>query len=145
MNRPAIAPTRLIPSGWPVPVLQNDLCGTPVLSLGQMGRHDGFLPTTTLIRSNALPFFIVLQCLDVLTTLVFLSKGMDEGNPLVHWAISNAHAPWIALVVTKSIAALIGQYCYRSGRMTLLRRANAVYSLVVGWNLFAIGAALFAH
>ncbi len=70
---------------------------------------------------------------------------MDEGNPLVHWAPINAHAPWVGLVITKLIAAFIGQYCYRSGRMTLLRRANAGYSLVVGWNLFAIGVALLAH
>jgi hypothetical protein len=70
---------------------------------------------------------------------------MDEGNPLVHWALSSAHAPWIGLVLTKLIAALIGQYCYRTGRMTLLRRANAGYSLVVGWNVFAIVVALFAH
>lgn len=111
----------------------------------QLMRHDCLLPASTRIESNALPFFILLQCLDVLTTLVFLSKGMDEGNPLVHWAISNAHAPWIGLVVTKLIAALIGQYLYRSGRMALLRRANAGYSLVVGWNLLAIGAALFTH
>jgi hypothetical protein len=93
----------------------------------------------------ALPFFIVLQCLDVFTTLVFLSRGVPEGNPLVSWALAHAHAPWLGLVATKLVAAFIGQYCYRSGRMTLLRRANAGYSLVVGWNLFAIGAAAFGH
>jgi hypothetical protein len=91
--------------------------------------------------SLALPFFILLQCLDVITTLVFLSKGVKEGNPLVSWALSNARAPWAGLVVTKLIAAFIGQYCYRSGRMTLLRRANAGYSLVVGWNLLSIAVA----
>jgi hypothetical protein len=88
-----------------------------------------------------LSLFIVLQCLDVLTTLVFLSRGVKEGNPLVSWALSTARAPWAGLVVTKMIAAFIGQYCYRSGRMTLLRRANVGYSLVVGWNLLSIAAA----
>jgi hypothetical protein len=91
--------------------------------------------------SMALPFFIFLQCLDVITTLVFLSKGVKEGNPLMSWALSNARSPWAGLVVTKMIAAFIGQYCYRSGRMTLLRRANVGYSLVVGWNLISIAAA----
>ncbi|MGA3236118.1 MAG: DUF5658 family protein [Bryobacteraceae bacterium] len=93
----------------------------------------------------ALQFFIALQCLDVFTTLVFLNRGVPEGNPLMSWALSHARAPWLGLVATKLMAAFIGQYCYRSGRMTLLRRANAGYSLVVGWNLVAIGAAAFGH
>ena len=82
---------------------------------------------TAAIRThiNPLLFFIVLQCLDVLTTLIFLSQGMAEGNPLVSWALSSAHAPWVGLVISKLLAALIGQYCYRSGRFTLLRWANA--------------------
>ena len=96
-------------------------------------------------QTNALLIFILLQCLDVLTTLVFLRHGMAEGNPLVSWALSNARAPWVGLVVSKLIAALIGQYCYRSGRFNLLRRANAGYSLVVGWNLVAIAAAVVAR
>jgi hypothetical protein len=39
------------------------------------------------------------------------------------------------------IAALASQYCYRSGRMKVLRRANAGYSVIVGWNLVAIAIA----
>lgn len=108
-------------------------------------RNNGCLATTIWTKSNVLPFFIVLQCLDVLTTLTFLNRGMAEGNPLVGWALSSAHAPWVGLAVTKLLAALIGMYCYRSGRMTLLRRANAGYSLVVGWNLIGIAAAGLAH
>jgi hypothetical protein len=96
-------------------------------------------------QTNALLIFIVLQCLDVLTTLIFLSHGMSEGNPVVSWTLSHAHAPWVGLVASKLMAALIGQYCYRKGRITLLRRANAGYSLVVGWNLVAIAPILFAH
>ena len=69
---------------------------------------------------------------------------MAEGNPLMHWALAATAAPWAGLVVTKTIAALIGHYCYRSGRMTLLRRANAGYSLVVVWNLIGISAAMLA-
>jgi hypothetical protein len=70
---------------------------------------------------------------------------MPEGNPLVSWALARTHAPWAGLIATKLIATFIGQYCYRSGRMTLLRKANAGYSLVVGWNLLGIGAAALAH
>jgi hypothetical protein len=89
--------------------------------------------------------FVALQCLDVLTTLVFLNYGIAEGNPFVRWALSRAYAPWVGLTVSKLVAAIIGHYCYRSGRTTLLRRANAGYSLVVGWNLMAIAPVLFAH
>jgi len=89
--------------------------------------------------------FIVLQCLDVLTTLIFLNHGMAEGNPVVRWALTRACAPWVGLTVSKLVAAMIGQYCWRSGRITLLRRANAGYSFVVGWNLIALAPVLFAH
>ena len=61
------------------------------------------------------------------------------------WAMLHAHSPWAGLVVSKLIAASIGLYCYRSGRITLLRRANAGYSLVVGWNVLAIAAAVVAR
>jgi len=56
------------------------------------------------------------------------------------WVLSSTYAPWVGLLVTKLIAATIGFYCYRSRRMSLLRLANAGYSLVVGWNLAAIAA-----
>jgi Domain of unknown function (DUF5658) len=102
---------------------------------------------TTAIRTqtNALLIFVALQGLDCFTTLTFLRLGMAEGNPLVGWALSSAHAPWVGLAVSKMIAAFIGRYCYRSGRISLLRRANLGYSLVVGWNLLAIAIVLFAH
>ncbi len=90
-------------------------------------------------------YFIGLQCLDICTTLLFLTAGMAEGNPLMAWTISHAHSPWVGLAASKLFAAWIAQYCYRSGRMTLLRRANVGYSLVVGWNLVGIAAALAAH
>lgn len=116
----------------------------PVPSSSSMVAHNSFLITAIRTQTNALAIFIVLQCLDVLTTLVFLSKGMAEGNPLMGLALSSAHAPWLGLVVSKLIAVLIGRYCYRNGRFTLLRRANAGYALVVGWNLVGITAALLA-
>jgi hypothetical protein len=107
--------------------------------------HHHVLTTSVRTSTNALLIFVVLQCLDVLTTLIFLNHGMAEGNPVVRWALSRAYTPWVGLAVSKLVAAMIGHYCYRSGRITLLRRANAGYSLVVGWNLIAIAPILFAH
>jgi hypothetical protein len=107
--------------------------------------HDGPLISKIATVNKALSLFILIQCLDILTTLIFLSKGINEANPLVSWALSNARSPWVGLVVAKLFAALIGQYCYRSGRLTLLRRANVGYSIVVVWNLIAIAAGILAH
>ena len=88
---------------------------------------------------------MILQCLDALTTLTFLRQGVAEGNPLLVWALPYAHAPWIGLVAAKLMAALIGLYCYRNGRIKALRLANTGYSLMVGWNLTAIAAAAIAR
>jgi Domain of unknown function (DUF5658) len=95
--------------------------------------------------THALVLFLVLQCLDLVTTLIFLNHGMAEGNPIVRWALSSAAAPWAGLMISKLMAAMIGQYCYRSRRTSLLRLANAGYSLVVGWNLIAIAPLLLAR
>lgn len=92
--------------------------------------------------SNVLPVFVLLQCLDALTTLIFLNKGVAEGNPLVGWALPHAHAPWIGLLTAKLVATALGVYCYRNGRFTTLRLANVGYTAIVAWNLLAIAAAL---
>jgi len=107
--------------------------------------HDSCLLATNTLRPSALQLFVALQCLDALTTLVFLRMGLTEGNPMMIWALKDAHAPWLGLIVTKTAAVLIGLYCYRNRRMKLLRRANKGYSLVVGWNLVGIAAAAIAR
>jgi hypothetical protein len=94
---------------------------------------------------ESLRFFFALQCMDLVTTLVFLSKGMEEGNPLVRLSMAIFHAPWIGVAFAKVTAVFIGQYCYRSKRTGLLRKANVGYALVVGWNLFAIAVAALAN
>jgi hypothetical protein len=103
------------------------------------------LITTIRSQTKTLSIFISLQCLDALTTLVFLSKGVREGSPLVSLALSHAPAPWVGLAATKVAALLIGQYCFHTGRMAILRRANLGYSLLVAWNLASIAAAGLAH
>jgi hypothetical protein len=99
---------------------------------------------TVWTRANILPVFVVLQCLDVLTTLIFLSKGVREGNPLLTLALPYAHAPWVGVVAAKLLATLIGFYCYYNGKFAALRLANMGYSVIVGWNLLAIAVAAVA-
>jgi hypothetical protein len=96
-------------------------------------------------RESALPLFVVLQFLDMMTTLIFLRAGVAEGNPLVTLALAHGHAPWTGLIAVKIIATMIGLICYRTGRFSTLRLANAGYSLIVGWNLLAIAVTALAH
>jgi uncharacterized protein DUF5658 len=93
---------------------------------------------------NVLPVFLALQCLDALTTLIFLSKGIREGNPLFSWTTPFVHAQWAGLIAVKLFAMLIGFSCYRNGKFAALRMANIGYSAIVGWNLLTIAAAAFA-
>jgi hypothetical protein len=101
---------------------------------------------STFIRkeTDSLRLFVALQCLDVATTLVFLSKGIEEGNPLVRLSIALFQVPWMGLALAKVTAAFIGHYCHRTGRAGLLRKANVGYTLVVSWNLIAIAATALA-
>ena len=103
------------------------------------------MTTAAWTKSKVLPIFVILQCLDILTTLIFLHQGTAEGNPLLVWAIPRMHAPWVGLAAAKLTALLIGLYCYRNGRIKALRLANTGYSVMVGWNLTAIAAAVIAH
>jgi Domain of unknown function (DUF5658) len=103
------------------------------------------LTTTARPSANVLPIFVVLQCLDFATTLQFLARGVAEGNPLLTMALPHSHAPWIGLVAAKLTATLIGFCCYRSGRIRVLRLANAAYFLIVALNLATIAAASLAH
>jgi hypothetical protein len=105
------------------------------------------LANQTRIRASAaiaLALFLFLQALDGLTTTLFLQKGVHEGNPLTAWALSSASGHWTGLLLPKLLAALIGAYCYRVGRIRLLRRANLVYTLVIAWNGLAILACRLA-
>jgi len=107
--------------------------------------HHGSLTTAVRTQTNVLPVFVILQSLDVATTLAFLHKGIAEGNPLLALSLPYTHAPWIALLAVKLIATLIGLYCYRTGRIAALRLANVAYFLIVGWNLATIAAWAMLH
>ena len=86
--------------------------------------------------------YSLLQLLDMITTLVFLSAGVQEGNPVVVQAIKWAQNPFDALLGVKLIALAIGVYCWCAGRHHLLRRANWLFAGLVTWNVVAICMAL---
>lgn len=82
--------------------------------------------------------FSCLQLLDLLSTLAFLDYGVQEANPLVRAMIQACGSAVSGLAVVKALALLLGVYCWRSGRLHLLARANVFFAALVGWNLVAL-------
>jgi hypothetical protein len=79
-----------------------------------------------------------LQVLDFLTTVAFLLQGVQEGNPLVRWALAYAPNPIGGLVLVKVAAFALGIYCWKVGRQRLLSRMTVMFAVVVAWNLGAL-------
>jgi hypothetical protein len=79
-----------------------------------------------------------LQVLDFLTTTAFLMNGIEEGNPIVRFALSVAPNPIYGLFAVKIAAVILGAYCWRVGRQRLLSRINILFAVVVAWNLAAL-------
>lgn len=87
---------------------------------------------------NLLLQFVYLQILDVLSTLAFLSHGLEEANPLVRLAISGARSPLGGLLALKLLGVALAFYCWRRERSRLLVRANVFFAALVAWNLVAL-------
>jgi hypothetical protein len=87
--------------------------------------------------------FSYLQVLDFLTTVAFLLLGIQEGNPVVRFALELAPSPIMGLAVIKVIALALAVACLRLGKLSLLARANVLFAIVVAWNMLAliVGAA----
>jgi len=79
-----------------------------------------------------------LQVLDFMTTLAFLVNGIQEGNPLVNYAIRYGPTPLGGLFLIKLAAVGLGVYCWRFGKIKLLGRMNIMFAIVVTWNLAAL-------
>lgn len=82
--------------------------------------------------------FTYLQLLDLLTTVAFLLQGVQEGNPLVRFAMGAANSPVLGLVAVKMAAMGLGAYCWWNRKDRLLGRINVLFALLVAWNLFAL-------
>lgn len=87
---------------------------------------------------NCLALFLCLQILDVVTTLAFLSCGVQEANPLVRLALHWAPSHLVGLLWVKLAAVALALYCWRQGRRRLLNRVNVFFVALVAWNLVAV-------
>ena len=82
--------------------------------------------------------FSYLQVLDFMTTIIFLMHGVQEGNPVVRFALHYAPHPLGGLLLVKLVAAGLGFYCWRRGRERTLNRINLLFAVVVFWNMSAL-------
>ncbi|MGO9095802.1 MAG: DUF5658 family protein [Bryobacteraceae bacterium] len=87
---------------------------------------------------NLLIQFCYLQLLDVLTTLVFLTGGVKEANPVVRFLLVASPSPLLGLLGVKLLAIVLAVYCWRTSRTRLLFFANAFFAVLIAWNLFAL-------
>lgn len=83
---------------------------------------------------------LVLQLLDVATTLAVLKAGGSEGNPLMRDIV---HQPFLFIGLKVSAVAVVGCLALITDHIPNRWIATAVYvySAIVGWNLYnLIGA-----
>jgi hypothetical protein len=83
-----------------------------------------------------LMLLVLLQICDLITTLVVLSLGGQEGNPVVQHFF--ARGPVFGLVATKVCVVVMGILLAYGGKRRGLRTANWVYTAVIIWNIFIL-------
>lgn len=86
-------------------------------------------------RNRLLLEFSYLQGLDILTTVVFLLKGLTQSNFLLTTALSLFSSPLAGLIAFRAGMLVLGLYCWRSGRVRTLTRLNVAFAFLVAWNL----------
>ena len=85
--------------------------------------------------NSPLLIFGFLQLADVVSTMIFLSMGIHEANPLIR-SLMHVVSPLTALFLVKLFGIGVGLVWYRKGRnMTIV---NAGFFLLICWNLLAI-------
>jgi hypothetical protein len=83
-------------------------------------------------------WLVLFLFLDICTTIIGLSFGYRELNPVVS---SMMHVIGLrGLLLSKFLSAGLGGYFLYSGRLVLLRRVTVLMGMVVGWNLFWLAA-----
>lgn len=87
----------------------------------------------------------LLQALDVLTTLAFLARGIQEANPFVRWSMAASHGHLTGLLLVKCVACALAATAVRSGRTRVVARMNTFFVVLAGWNLLALASTFSAR
>jgi hypothetical protein len=83
-----------------------------------------------------LAIFILLQFLDIATTLVVLALGGRENNPIIQHLMTVG--PMAGLVISKLIVIAIAVAGIALGKSRGLRLANVAFAGIVAWNVTVI-------
>src|SRR5690349_4535560 len=81
-------------------------------------------------------FFVYLQVLDLLTTLVGLKFGVGEASPFVRWLM--AWGPTAGVAASKVLAIGLAGVCIFVQKQHLVRWITYWYAGLVVWNLCII-------
>jgi len=95
--------------------------------------------------NNQFCVFILLQLLDLLTTLWFLRHGGAEGNPIVIVIANLAPSFEFGLILIKCWAFAVGYWLAKKGGYQFLMVTNWVFGLIVVWNTINILLDRFLH
>jgi hypothetical protein len=85
----------------------------------------------------AIPAFLYLQLLDLLTTLVGFKLGASEASPFIAKLI-HATSPAMGVAASKVVGLGIGGLCVAMNRARLVGWINYWYATVIVWNLCII-------
>ncbi len=81
-------------------------------------------------------FFVYLQVLDLLTTLVGLKFGGSEASPFVGWLMR--WGPAVGVAASKLLAVGLAGFCIWLNKQHLIRWITYWYAGLVVWNLCVI-------
>ena len=84
-----------------------------------------------------LPVFVLLQLMDVATTIVALNFGAAEQNPVIGRFMALGPIP--GLIMSKLVVVAFAALLLTWGKTRALRLANVAFGLIVIWNLTIIG------
>jgi hypothetical protein len=85
----------------------------------------------------AIPLFYALQFGDVITTLLFVSRGIAETNPLASYLMEH-FGPLVGLLILKAAAISIALCCRVTAHPRFMRGINAFYGIIVVVNILTI-------
>ena len=94
------------------------------------------------MKANPLVLFVMLQVLDVLTTMAVFGLGGGEMNPVVTQIMSIG--PLRGLLASKLIVVAIAAACVYIGKQKGIRLANIVFAAVVVWNCSIVARLMIA-
>jgi len=95
-----------------------------------------FLSAGRIDRIPGVQLFLLLQLLDVVTTIIGFRVGLSEASPFIRYIMQLG--PVTGLLASKMIAMLLAGFCIWSGRYHVIRYVNYWYGALVVWNVALI-------